>query len=71
MSYQSRVPSPASPATKDRVARFTESRDLLDDALVPTALVLEPQAFDRLVELLERPPAPTDALRELMRKDSR
>jgi len=29
--------------------------------------LLDDQAFDRIVELIERPPVPTEALRELMR----
>jgi uncharacterized protein (DUF1778 family) len=33
--------------------------------------VLDGKAFDRLVDLLESPPAPTDALRELMREKDR
>lgn len=47
---------------------FMEARkELPDEALIPARLVLEDKAFDRIVELLERPPAPTKALRELMR----
>mgnify|MGYP002389080435 CR=1 FL=1 len=47
---------------------FMEARrELPDEALVPTRLVLESRAFDRLVESLRRPAAPTPALRELMR----
>jgi uncharacterized protein (DUF1778 family) len=47
---------------------FMEARkDLPDEALVPTRLVLDDQAFDRVVELLERAPAPTTSLRALMR----
>jgi len=47
---------------------FMEARqELPDEALIPTRIVLENEAFDRLVALLEDPPAPTDALRELMR----
>lgn len=47
---------------------FMEARrELPDEALVPTRLVLDDKAFDRVVDLLERPPAPTAALRELMR----
>lgn len=38
-----------------------------DEALIPTRIVLEAQSFDRVVDLLEHPPAPTPALRELMR----
>jgi uncharacterized protein (DUF1778 family) len=51
---------------------FMEARkELPDEALVPARLVLDDKAFDRLVELLDRPPAPTDALRELMRGKGR
>jgi uncharacterized protein (DUF1778 family) len=47
---------------------FMEARrGLPDEALVPARLVLEESAFGRVVELLERPPAPTDTLRDLMR----
>jgi uncharacterized protein (DUF1778 family) len=47
---------------------FMEARkELPDEALIPTRLMLDGKAFDRLVDQLETPPAPTDALRELMR----
>ena len=47
---------------------FMEARrELPDEALVPARLVLEEGAFERLVDSLERPAAPTVALRELMR----
>ncbi|MDT8369520.1 MAG: DUF1778 domain-containing protein [Longimicrobiales bacterium] len=47
---------------------FMEARaELPDDAFVPTRLVIEDAAFDRIVEVMESPPAPTPALRELMR----
>ena len=47
---------------------FMEARrELPDEALVPARLVLDDKAFDRIVDLLESPPAPTEALRELMR----
>jgi uncharacterized protein (DUF1778 family) len=47
---------------------FMEARrELPDEALVPSRLVLEDEAFDRVVALLEKPPAPTAELRELMR----
>ena len=42
-------------------------RELPDEALLPTRIVLEDAAFDRIARLLEAPPAPTPALRELMR----
>ena len=51
---------------------FMEARKYLpDEALIPTRLVLEDKAFDRIVDLLDNPPAPTNALRELMRGNSR
>ena len=47
---------------------FMEARkELPDEALIPVRLVLDDKVFDRIVELLEHPPAPTKALRELMR----
>ncbi len=47
---------------------FMEARrELPDEALIPTRLVLDDQAFDRVVAQLEPPAAPTAALRELMR----
>lgn len=51
---------------------FMEARrELPDEALIPARLMLEDEAFDRIVALLERPPAPTNALRELMRGQGR
>jgi uncharacterized protein (DUF1778 family) len=47
---------------------FMEARkEMPDEAFFPARLVLDDKAFDHVVEMLERPPAPTDALRELMR----
>ena len=47
---------------------FMEARrELPDEALIPARLVLEDAAFDEIVDLIEQPPAPTAALRELMR----
>ena len=47
--------------------RFMEARTALpEEALISARLVLDDKAFDRLVELLEHPPAPTAALRDLM-----
>lgn len=47
---------------------FMDARSRLpDEALIPARLVLEDKAFDEIVKLLESPPAPTEALRELMR----
>lgn len=46
---------------------FMEARrELPDEAFAPTRLVVEDKTFGRIVELLESPPAPTEALRELM-----
>jgi uncharacterized protein (DUF1778 family) len=42
-------------------------RELPDEALVPARLVIEDKAFDRIAELVESPPGPTQALRKLMR----
>ena len=51
---------------------FMEARrELPDEALIPARLVLEDKAFERVVDLLEHPPAPTPALRELMRGQGR
>jgi uncharacterized protein (DUF1778 family) len=47
---------------------FMESRrELPDEAFIPSKVVLEDAAFDRLTKLLKRPPKPTRALVELMR----
>jgi uncharacterized protein (DUF1778 family) len=47
---------------------FMEARrELPDEALVPARLVVDGKVLDRLVELVASPPAPTPALRELMR----
>jgi hypothetical protein len=47
---------------------FMEARrELPDEAFIPTRIVLEADAFERLAELVVRPPAATEALRELMR----
>jgi len=51
---------------------FMEARqELPEEALIPTRLVLEDDAFDRVVKLLENPPDPTVALRELLRAQDR
>lgn len=42
-------------------------RELPDEALVPARLVVDDAAFDHIAEQIENPPAPTRALRELMR----
>ncbi len=41
-------------------------QELPDEAFLPTRLVLQDDAFDRLVERISESPAPTDALRDLM-----
>jgi len=47
---------------------FMESRRTLpEEAFVPTKVVLENKAFDRLVQMIKRPRKPNTALRELMR----
>lgn len=47
---------------------FMEARrELPDEALVPARLVVDDEVFDRLAEMVEGSPAPTEALRELMR----
>jgi len=47
---------------------FMEARtELPDEALVPARLIIEDEAFDRIVGLVESPAAPTEALRELVR----
>jgi uncharacterized protein (DUF1778 family) len=51
---------------------FMEARrELPDEALVPARLVLEDRAFDQLVDELQAPVRPTEALRELMRGKER
>lgn len=51
---------------------FMEARrELPDEALIPARLVVSDAAFDRVAELLEQPPPPTVALRELMRGKDR
>ena len=46
-------------------------RELPDEAFVPTRLILEDKSFDRVVTLLANPPAPPEALKELMRGSKR
>lgn len=51
---------------------FMEARrDLPDEALVPARLLVEDKVFDRIAKLVESPPAPSKALRELMRGEER
>jgi len=42
-------------------------RELPDESLVPSRVVLDNASFDRVVQSLDKPPAPTKELRELMR----
>ena len=50
---------------------FMEARrELPDEALVPARIVLAEEGFDGVVAMLAEPPAPTEALRALMRADS-
>jgi uncharacterized protein (DUF1778 family) len=47
---------------------FMEARrDLPDEALIPTRIMLDDDSFDRVARLIENPRPPTDALRKLMR----
>ena len=47
---------------------FMEARrELPDEALVSVRLVVDDAAFDDLIDVLESPPKPSHALRELMR----
>lgn len=47
---------------------FMQARtELPDEAFAPARLVLENAAFDGIVEAIESPAAPTDALRALVR----
>jgi S-adenosylmethionine:diacylglycerol 3-amino-3-carboxypropyl transferase len=42
-------------------------RELPDEALIPARIVLDDGAFDRIAATVERAPAPSEALRMLMR----
>lgn len=46
-------------------------RELPDEALVPARLVVDDEAFGRIVEIVTNPPTPTEALRELVRGQHR
>jgi uncharacterized protein (DUF1778 family) len=51
---------------------FMEARrELPDEAFIPVRIVLEDKAFDQLARIVETPPAPAKALRELMRGSRR
>lgn len=45
-----------------------EPPEPVEPMFVPARLVLDDAGFDELVERMERPPAPTDALIALMRR---
>ena len=45
-------------------------REVPDEAFIPTRLVLQDKAFDGVVDVLDDPPAPTNALRELMQSSA-
>jgi S-adenosylmethionine:diacylglycerol 3-amino-3-carboxypropyl transferase len=42
-------------------------RELPDEALIPARIVLDDDAFDRITTMVEQAPAPSKALRDLMR----
>lgn len=46
-------------------------QELPDEAFIPARLVIDDPSFDRIVDAIERPSPPTEALRELMRGDGR
>ena len=46
---------------------MTARRDLPDEALIPTRIVLDDDSFDRVAATVKQPSAPSKALRELMR----
>ncbi len=49
------------------LASFLERRrELPDEAFLPTRVVLDDASFERVIAMLEAPPTPTPALRELM-----
>lgn len=49
---------------------FMKARqELPDEAFVPARIVVDDEEFDRIVAMIENPPRPTEALRELMRGD--
>ncbi|MBI5443839.1 MAG: DUF1778 domain-containing protein [Deltaproteobacteria bacterium] len=51
---------------------FMEARrELPDEAFIPARIVVEDESFDRLVDSIENPPPPTEALRELLRGQGR
>jgi uncharacterized protein (DUF1778 family) len=52
---------------EEALLAFMEAcREVPDEAFIPTRLVLQDKAFDGVVDVLDDPPAPTNALRELM-----
>jgi hypothetical protein len=57
MSEKSQIAPAPSAATKDKP----------DEAVIPTRMVLDNDAFDCVAQLIENPPPPTEALRKLLR----
>jgi hypothetical protein len=53
----------------EQALRFfmTARRELPDEAMIPVRIVLDDAAFDRVASMVDKAPAPTKALRELMR----
>jgi hypothetical protein len=46
---------------------MTARREVPDEALIPARIVLDDAPFDRVAAMVERTPAPSKALRNLMR----
>lgn len=44
-------------------------REIPEEFIVPTKIVLSADSFAKVLEMIENPPEPTDALKELMRGD--
>lgn len=45
---------------------FRSLEELPEDAFIPPRLVLTPESFERIMDTIENPPAPTQAMLELM-----
>lgn len=62
----------ASGATPGQLAAMEELTDLTQQMMQEeNRIVLSPEAFDQVQQLIDEPPAPTDALRELMTREPR
>ncbi|ECB1886198.1 DUF1778 domain-containing protein [Salmonella enterica subsp. enterica serovar Mississippi] len=62
----------ASGATPGQLAAMDELTDLTQQMMQEdNRIVLSPEAFDQVQQLIDEPPAPTDALRELMTREPR